>query len=308
METTFMGDPKAGWLSHQGERLMGAVALPGDSDEELRKKRLLLLTTLAKCAVCPFWYGALFAVGASLAALGPLVYQLVTLISVAWYLKHKDFASFRVRQEALILLAPIWIHVFIGGFFASSGVILWAMLAPLIAVLFHGGRESLRWFLALVGAIVALVVLDPWIAPLAPPVPLWAKLAFFVMNFGVVGAILYAALRYNAALLSSYLGGVAAVTSAATAVTAGNFDPASLEDVGRRPDALGNLARLFGRMGIEVAARERRLREQVEQLTIAIDEQKKAAQVAEITDTEYFRDLQERVRGLSSRRSERPRK
>jgi hypothetical protein len=42
-------------------------------------------------------------------------------------------------------------------------------------------------------------------------------------------------------------------------------------------------------------------------LTIKIDEGKKAAQVAEITESEYFRGLQERVRGLASRRAERVR-
>ena len=102
----------------------------------------------------------------------------------------------------------------------------------------------------------------------------------------------------------AYLRGVAAVTSAATAVEAGDFDPSSLDEVGRRSDALGHLARLFQRMGVEVAARERRLREQVQQLTIAIDHRKKAAQVAEITESDYFRGLQERVRGLSSRRAD----
>lgn len=299
---------KTGWLTRSGKRLMATVALPGDSDDDLRKKQLLLLVTLAKCAVCPFWYGAYFALGAPLAALGPLGYQVVTLGSVAVYLKHKDFAAFRLRQGALILVAPLWIHVLLGGYFFSSGVILWSTLAPLIAILFHGGRESLPWFLALTGAIIGLVAADPWIAELAPTIPYWAKLGFFIMNFGVVVGILYAALRYNAALLDSYLRGVAAVTSAATAVTAGTFQPTILDDVGRRPDALGNLARLFQRMGIEVAARERRLRDQVEQLTIAIDERKKAEQVAAITDSDYFRDLQERVNGLSSRRAARARK
>jgi hypothetical protein len=56
-------------------------------------------------------------------------------------------------------------------------------------------------------------------------------------------------------------------------------------------------------MGAEVAARELRLKEQVRQLAIEIDERKKAAQVAEITESDYFRCLQERVRDLSARRS-----
>ena len=201
----FAGDSgaHAGWLSRVGERLLTYVAVPGDREEDLRKKRLLLLTTVAKAAVCPFWYGAYFAVGAPLAALGPLAFQILTLASVAVYLKKKSFAAFRLRQETLIFVAPIWIHIALGGFLSSSGVILWAFLSPLIAILFHGARESLYWFVALVSAIVALVLVDPFIAPLAPVVPPWATLAFFVMNFGVVSAIIYAAIRYYAALLDA---------------------------------------------------------------------------------------------------------
>jgi len=103
----------------------------------------------------------------------------------------------------------------------------------------------------------------------------------------------------------AYLRGVARVTAAALAVESGQFTAESLDEVVRRPDALGNLARLFRRMAIEVAARQRRLEDQVQQLTIAIDESKKAAQVDEITESDYFRDLQARARHFSARRAAR---
>ena len=103
----------------------------------------------------------------------------------------------------------------------------------------------------------------------------------------------------------AYLRGVARVTAAALAVESGTFAAESLDEVAQRPDALGNLARLFRRMAMEVAARQRRLEDQVQQLTIAIDERKKAAQVEEITDSDYFRDLQIRARHFSARRAAR---
>ena len=101
----------------------------------------------------------------------------------------------------------------------------------------------------------------------------------------------------------AYLRGVARVTAAAHALESGNFVPESLDEVTQRPDALGNLARFFQRMAIEVAARQRRLEDQVHQLTIAIDEKKKAAQVQEITESDYFRDLQVRARQFAARRT-----
>jgi DNA-binding response OmpR family regulator len=103
----------------------------------------------------------------------------------------------------------------------------------------------------------------------------------------------------------AYLRGVARVTAAALAVESGTFAAESLDEVAQRPDALGHLARLFRRMAMEVAARQRRLEDQVQQLTIAIDERKKAAQVEEITDSDYFRDLQIRARHFSARRAAR---
>jgi DNA-binding response OmpR family regulator len=103
----------------------------------------------------------------------------------------------------------------------------------------------------------------------------------------------------------AYLRGVAKVTAAAVAVETGHFSPDSLAEVAQRPDALGNLARLFGRMATEVAARQRRLEEQVQQLTIAIDGAKKSAEVREITESEYFRDLKARASHFSARRAAR---
>ncbi|HYY87413.1 MAG TPA: response regulator, partial [Chloroflexota bacterium] len=95
-----------------------------------------------------------------------------------------------------------------------------------------------------------------------------------------------------------YLRQVARVTAAAGAVESGDFDPASLAEVATRHDALGQLARVFQRMAQEVYAREQRLRQQVQELRIEIDEVKKARQVAEITETDYFQELQERARRL----------
>jgi CheY-like chemotaxis protein len=95
-----------------------------------------------------------------------------------------------------------------------------------------------------------------------------------------------------------YLRNVARVTDAAAAVEAETFDPDSLTDVTARTDELGHLARVFQRMAREVYAREQRLKQQVQQLRIELDEVKQARQVAEITETEYFQQLQAEAQNL----------
>jgi CheY-like chemotaxis protein len=95
-----------------------------------------------------------------------------------------------------------------------------------------------------------------------------------------------------------YLEQVARVTDAASALEEDRFDPAMLEAVAARDDALGTLARSFARMAGEVRAREERLRREVAELRIEIDETKQAQRVAEITGSDYFQDLRGRAAEL----------
>ncbi len=73
-----------------------------------------------------------------------------------------------------------------------------------------------------------------------------------------------------------YLEQVGHVVDAARAVEVGAFDPASLDGVTGRDDALGKLARVFQRMAREVYSREQRLRQQLEQLRLDMEEMKRA--------------------------------
>jgi len=118
--------------------------------------------------------------------------------------------------------------------------------------------------------------------------------------------------RLNASLASKrlrdieleYLEQVNHVIEAAAAVEEGTFECDSLAPVAKREDALGKLARVFQNMARQVYAREQSLREQVQALRVEIDEVKKARQVAEITETEYFRDLCAKAQRLRQRRGE----
>lgn len=88
-----------------------------------------------------------------------------------------------------------------------------------------------------------------------------------------------------------YLEQVERVTDAAVSIEAGAFELDGIDAVATRPDALGTLAKVFQRMAVEVRAREDRLRRQVRELQIVIDEERQARQVAEITETDYFQRL-----------------
>lgn len=95
-----------------------------------------------------------------------------------------------------------------------------------------------------------------------------------------------------------YISQMRKVAAAAQALNEGTYKPESIAEVACREDALGQLARTFQQMAEEVIARERSLRRTVKELRIEIDRTLQQHQVAEITESEYFRNLRQRVDSL----------
>ncbi len=80
------------------------------------------------------------------------------------------------------------------------------------------------------------------------------------------------------------------------------YDLGPLDAIAKRPDELGNLAKVLKRMAAEVRSRELTLRNQVEKLRVEIDEVKRNAEVQAVTDTDAFRNLLDRARRMRQER------
>src|SRR5215216_1117479 len=101
--------------------------------------------------------------------------------------------------------------------------------------------------------------------------------------------------------LLEYVRNVDRVTDAAALFVNDKAATETIAQVGTRRDELGRLARVFQQMAREVRAREQRLEQEVQQLRIEIDETRTARQVSEITETDYFQDLQRKADRLRFR-------
>ncbi len=97
---------------------------------------------------------------------------------------------------------------------------------------------------------------------------------------------------------------IRAITTAVTQLETGKFEPSSLDKVAKRRDQLGKLAELFQKMAREVASREAALKAQVEELKIQIDVAKQSQQVSEITDSDFFVELQNKSKALKRGKQE----
>jgi phage shock protein A len=104
-----------------------------------------------------------------------------------------------------------------------------------------------------------------------------------------------AELRQHNEQMRQYLEQVDRVTLAAVALETGEFQPETLDSVSQRPDELGQLARVFQQMAREVQQREADLKRQLAELKIEIDQQRVQQEVAQITESQYFQELQAEI-------------
>lgn len=104
---------------------------------------------------------------------------------------------------------------------------------------------------------------------------------------------------------------IRALAGAAQALENDRFtttDLSDLRDFASDDDDVGRLVRVFSNMAQTVKAREDKLKQQVRELEIEIDESKRQQQVREIVDTDFFQDLQAKARQVRQRGGRRSRR
>ena len=120
-----------------------------------------------------------------------------------------------------------------------------------------------------------------------------------VLAFGVTYAVLFLLVL----LLSSALTRpISRLTRIAARIGEGDYSQ-NLPDGGNRlHDEINTLSGVFAIMVDKVRQREQALRQQVEELKIEIDENKRQKQVSEIVDSDFFQGLQARAQTMRQRK------
>jgi adenylate cyclase len=180
------------WL----DRLASAGALAEDSSDERIRKVALVLSALIITALAVVWVVTYWLLGLRLSAAIPFVYQVVSLASLVVFFRTKRYRAFRFSQLLLMLLLPFLLQWSLGGFIASSGVVLWSLTAPMGALVFQGTRQAGFWLAAFLGLVAVSGVIETELASKAPEIPEALIATFFVLNFGAVSAVCYFMLSY----------------------------------------------------------------------------------------------------------------
>ena len=182
------------------ERLRTAGIKPTDTDQERLNKSLLVFATGLFSFGSMIWLTLYWIVGPQMPSTWPFVFELVLIANMLLYVKSGNFDFFRLSQLVLFLFAPFAMQWSIGNFITASGVILWALLAPVGAILFFGVSESIVWFIAWVVMTAVSGFFDVFLVDSVPvnhSVPLRTSIIFFALNFIGVATVIYALLRYS---------------------------------------------------------------------------------------------------------------
>ena len=94
----------------------------------------------------------------------------------------------------MMLLLPFLLQWSLSGFGQSSAVALWALMAPLGALVFLDLRRALPWFMAFVALVAISGLIDARLTE--ADVPGWIVIAFLVMNVLGVSTTVHLLLQY----------------------------------------------------------------------------------------------------------------
>ena len=181
-------------LPHWLDRLAQVGVVPFDSDEERVRKATLTLTSALITVLAVIWVSTYGALGLWLSALIPFAYQVASVASIAVFARTKRYRFFRASQLSMMLVLPFLLQWSLGGFGQSSAVALWALMAPLGALVFLELRRAFPWFAAFVALVAVSGLIDARLTEAG--VPGWIVIAFFVMNVVGVSTTVYLVLQY----------------------------------------------------------------------------------------------------------------
>jgi adenylate cyclase len=165
-------------------------------EEKLRSSLLILACAFMNFAVM-FWLAIYWIMGQNYSSNVSLAYQAISVSSLIYYLKSRNFEVFRFIQLSLFLFAPFVMQWTIGSSVSSSGVTIWALLAPVGAVVVAGWRESIPWFVAYIILTAVSGFFDYFLGVgNAGGIEMKTIGVFFALNFAAMSSILYFLVRY----------------------------------------------------------------------------------------------------------------
>ena len=128
------------------DRLSDLGARPEESHDERLRHGTLIFASMVITLISLIWVVTYFAYGYPMSAAIPALYQLITVVGLVVLARTRRFGVFRTTQLVAFLVLPALLQASLGGFVASSAMILWAIFTPLAALALLGAAALGGWF------------------------------------------------------------------------------------------------------------------------------------------------------------------
>ena len=176
--------------------LLRIGVLPSDRPEDRVRKRALVLAAVLTTVLATAWTLTYLYLDRPLSAAVPFAYQVISVVGLVYFARTRNFGPFRESQLLAMLILPFVLQWTLGGFVDSSAMMVWAFVAPLGALVMHGPRQAIAYFIAYLALTIVSGLVDPMLAANATPLPDAVRLLFFVLNLAFVSIVVYAVLQY----------------------------------------------------------------------------------------------------------------
>jgi PAS domain S-box-containing protein len=177
---------------------LGAIGnRPEDSPEQHLHHRLVIYMGCLMSIGGLVWGTLSLSFESILPALVPYGYVVLTVLNLSYFYKSKNFGVVRGAQIFISLLLPFLFQWVLGGFAASGGVMLWALIAILGAHALGSWKGSLFWGLAFIALTVVSGVIDADVARRFTRVANeGVRSAFFVVNISMIATIMFSLISW----------------------------------------------------------------------------------------------------------------
>jgi adenylate cyclase len=176
--------------------LIQSIGADPRDEEELRlNKRIFVMAVFLMMIATALWGTIYLSFGEKLVGSISILYSFFNLISLIIIQQQRKIRAFVFIQLILGMVVPSLYYFFLGGFSASSAVVLWTVISPFAALIFFTASQATIWSVA----YIILLVVDGLLQPFTNrqnQLPDALVTFSFVLNIGGVSGIMLIILNY----------------------------------------------------------------------------------------------------------------
>ncbi len=170
---------------------------PGDSPDT-RFQKVAILIVAGACCVAGLVWSLMYLLVFGWVTATFLPFAFVVVVGSALLISHltRQHLVAVYAQVACIIVVTAGIQWVIGGIFDSGFVLTWALLGPLIALMFFPIRHALAWLALYLICLAITAAGDSYLTAHRLPVPDGAQTLFFLLNLSMPAIVIFAFASY----------------------------------------------------------------------------------------------------------------